>query len=108
VERAAKKNGAAGKGPPTSPWAEPQVPGLDGSSDEWVAQLIRLQDALTLCPADILTRCDLAAMLERLEQHEEALFHWKAVLACDPNSLTAREGVARCRRRTGQPLQPNM
>jgi hypothetical protein len=80
----------------------------DGSGDEWVARLTRLQETLTLCPADIAARGDLALLLERLGQHEEALFNWQAVLACDPNSLKAREGVARCRRRTGQPLQSNM
>jgi cytochrome c-type biogenesis protein CcmH/NrfG len=107
VEKTGKKNGEARKDLIQGPCTEPPCPVLHGTNDEWVAQLIRLQDALTLCPADILTRCDLAVMLEELEQHEEALFHWKAVLASNPNSLTAREGVARCRRRTGQPLQSN-
>lgn len=77
------------------------------SGEEWVARLTRLQEALTACPADILSRCELAAILERLEQYEEALFNWGAVLACDPNSLKAREGVARCREQTGRPLQSN-
>jgi cytochrome c-type biogenesis protein CcmH/NrfG len=107
VEKIGKKIGGAGKDLSQGPCAEPHCPVLHGSNDEWLAQLVRLQDALTLCPADMLTRCELAVMLEQLEQHEEALFHWKAVLACNPNSLTAREGVARCRRRTGQPLQSN-
>ena len=107
MEKTGKKNGGARKDLSQGPCTEPPGPGLQGSNDEWVAELIRLQDALTLCPADLLTRCELAVMLEQLEQHEEALFHWKAVLACNPNSLTAREGVARCRRRTGQPLQSN-
>lgn len=107
MERIGKKIGGASKDLSPGFSAEPHCPGSRGSNDEWLAQLIRLQDALTLCPADILTRCELAVMLEQLEQHEEALFHWKAVLACNPNSLTAREGVARCRRRTGQPLQSN-
>ena len=108
MERTDKKTRGGENEVSHEPTAEAPCPVLDGSHAEWVAQLIRLQDALTLCPADLLTRCDLAAMLERLEQHEEALFHWKAVLACNPNSLTAREGVARCRRRTGQPLQSNL
>ncbi len=88
----------------------PQPPSLrpDGQPDEWVARLTRLQETLTLCPADLVARGELAALLERLGQHEEALFNWQAVLACDPNSLKAREGVVRCRRRTGQPLQSNM
>lgn len=75
--------------------------------EAWVARLTRLQEAVTACPTDVLSRCELAAILERLEQHEEALFNWKAVLACDPNSLKAREGVARCRQRIGRPLQSN-
>jgi len=81
--------------------------GCNASGEEWVARLTRLQEALTACPTDLLSRCELAAILERLEQHEEALFNWKAVLTCDPNSLKAREGVARCLQRTGRPLQSN-
>lgn len=89
------------------------VGGTDGStehpsSDEWIARLTRLQESLALCPTDILTRCELAILLEQLAQHEEALFNWKAVLACDPNHLKAREGLARCRRRAGCPLQSNL
>lgn len=49
----------------------------------------------------IVARQELAALLERLGQHEEALFNWKGVLAYDSNNLKAREGVARCRQRTG-------
>ena len=74
-------------------------------SEEWIARIGRLQDALAVCPADILARSELATLLEQLGQLEEALFNWNAVLACDPNSLKAREGVARCRERTGRPLQ---
>jgi thioredoxin-like negative regulator of GroEL len=75
------------------------------SSEEWIARIGRLQDALAVCPSDILARCELAMLLEQLEQPEEALLNWNAVLTRDPNSLKAREGVARCRQRTGQPLQ---
>ncbi len=85
--------------------AESQAVVPHGLIDEWMAHLARLQEAVALCPAGILTRCELATMLERLEQHEEALFNWKAVLTRDPNNLRAREGVARCRQRTGRPLQ---
>jgi len=74
----------------------------------WVARLAWLQEALTACPTDILARCELATMLERLEQHEEALLKWRAVLASDPNNLKALEGLARCRRRTGRPLQSSI
>lgn len=74
------------------------------SSDDWLARLAQLQQALMLCPADVQTRCELAAFLERLDQHEEALVHWNAVLIRDPNHLKAREGVARCGPRSGRPL----
>ena len=74
-------------------------------SEEWIARIGRLQDGLAACPADILARSELATLLEKLGQPEEALCNWNAVLACDPNSLIAREGVARCRQRSGQPLQ---
>ena len=56
-----------------------------------------VEKLLTICPRDILIRCDLASVLEELGQHEEALFNWKAVLADDSNNLKAREGMARCR-----------
>ncbi len=75
------------------------------SSEDWIARIGRLQDALAVCPTDILARSELAALLEQLGQPEEALCNWNAILACDPNSLNAREGVARCRQRTGRPLQ---
>jgi thioredoxin-like negative regulator of GroEL len=67
--------------------------------------LIELQKRLAVCPADIQTRHALASLLEELGQHEEALGHWNAVLNTDPNNLKAREGVARCRQRSGRPLQ---
>lgn len=75
------------------------------SNEEWIARISRLQDALAVCPTDILVRGELATLLEQLGQPEEALFNWSAVLVCDPNCLNAREGVARCRQRTGRPLQ---
>jgi len=74
-------------------------------SAKWIARIGRLQDALAVCSTDILARSEVAILLEHLGQPEEALFNWNAVLACDPNSLKAREGVARCRQRTGRPLQ---
>jgi len=78
------------------------------SGEDWIVRLTWLQEALTACPTDILSRCELAMILEALEQHEEALFNWKAVLACDANSLKAREGVVRCRQRIGRPLQSTL
>ena len=105
MERKNKKNGSASLSVNAGDSAKPHPLAHEGASDEWVAQLSRLQEAVTLCPTDSLIRCELAALLERLEQHEEALFNWKAVLTCDPNNLKAREGAARCRQRTGRPLQ---
>lgn len=78
------------------------------SNEPWVARLAELQKLLTVCPADLLARCDLALLLERLDQYDEALFNWKAVLDSDPNNLKAREGMARCRNRTGRPLQSRL
>jgi len=74
-------------------------------SEVRVVRIGRLQDALAVYPTDILARSELATLLEQLGQPEEALCNWNAVLACDPNSLKAREGVARCRQRPGRPLQ---
>jgi tetratricopeptide (TPR) repeat protein len=65
----------------------------------------RLQNLLNACPTDLLTRFELATLLEELSRYEEALLSWKAVLSCDPNNLQAREGMARCRRQIGRPLQ---
>ena len=84
---------------------EPPVLLHHAPNEEWIARIGRLQDALAVCPTDILARTQLATLLEQLGQPEEALFNWNAVLACDPNSLIAREGVARCRQQTGRPLQ---
>ena len=74
-------------------------------NESWMGRLAELQEVLTVLPTDLASRCDLAPLLERLDQHEEAQFNWKAVLDSDPNNLKAREGIARCRRRTGRPLQ---
>jgi len=72
-------------------------------NEEWVARVSELQKVLEVCPTDILAGIELATLLEQLGYLEEALCHWNAVLACDPNSLNAREGVARCR--MSQPMQ---
>jgi hypothetical protein len=77
--------------PPTGTHHEP--------NEEWITRIGQLQDALVVCPNDILARSELATLLEQLGQPEEALFNWNAVLICEPNSLIAREGVARCRQR---------
>jgi hypothetical protein len=72
---------------------------------EWIDRLSELHKLLAVCPTNILMRCELATLLEKLGQHEEALSHWKAVVVIDPNNLTAREGMTRCRPRTGRSLQ---
>lgn len=108
MERKREKPGDQGMAVNTGRATEPPARAHDGASEEWVARLTRLEEAVTLCPTDILLRCDLATLLERLGQHEEALFNWSAVLAYDPNSLKAREGIARCRRQAGRPLQSSM
>lgn len=77
-------------------------------NEPWIDRLAELQKLLTVYPGDILARCDLAFLLEQLGQHEEALFNWKAVLDSDPNNLKAREGLTRCRSRTGRPLRSRM
>ena len=88
--------------------AKPPAPVHYVSSEEWIARISRLQDTLTVCSTDVLARCELATLLEKLEQPEEALVHWQVVLSCDSNSLNAREGVARCRLQAGRPLQSHM
>lgn len=68
-------------------------------------RLAELQKLLNVCPGDVLARCDLALLLEELDLPDEALFNWKAVLDFDPNNLKAREGVSRCRNRTGRSIR---
>ena len=70
-------------------------------NEEWIRRIGQLQDALAVYPNDILARSELARLLEQLGQPKQALCHWNMVLACDPNSLNGREGVARCRQRIG-------
>ena len=76
--------------------------------NKWTERLAELQKLLTVCPGDVLARCDMAILLEKLGLPDEALFNWKAVLDFDPNNLKAREGVNRCRSRTGRPVQSQM
>ncbi|BCA56004.1 hypothetical protein W02_31440 [Nitrospira sp. KM1] len=73
-----------------------------------IERLAELQKLLNVCPGDVLARCDLALLLEELDLPDEALFNWKAILDFDPNNLKAREGVNRCRNRTGRPFQSQM
>lgn len=73
-----------------------------------IDRVTRLQNLLNACPTDLLTRFEMAALLEELSRYEEALIHWKAVLSCDPNNLSAREGMARCRRLIGHPFQSSL
>lgn len=67
----------------------------------WMKWIDLLQARLRDCPADTMTRATFALLLEEFGKPDEALCHWNAVLVCDPNSLKAREGVARCRQRIG-------
>ena len=80
---------------------EPSASVHHASSEERIARVGQLQDALAVCPNDILARSELATLWEQLGQPKQALCHWNMVLACDPNSLNGREGVARCRQRIG-------
>jgi len=86
---------------------EPPSPMHNPSNEEWITRITRLQETLAVCPADISARNELATLLEQLDQPEEALLNWNTILDRNPNNLNAREGVARCRRRTGRPLQSN-
>lgn len=76
--------------------------------DSRTDRVTRLQNLLKACPADLLTRFELATLLEELSRYEEALINWKAVLGCDPNNLQAREGMARCRQQIGRSLQSSL
>ncbi len=63
----------------------------------WMKWVTLLQTRLKECSTDSLTQCTLDLLLEEFGKPDEALCHWNAVLVCDPDSLKAREGVARCR-----------
>jgi len=86
--------------PTRDPLSPPRSP-----KEDWLVRLARLQELLTACPSDILSRCELAALLETMEMCEEALVQWKAVIDLDANSLIAREGLVRCHQKTGHHLQ---
>ena len=75
-------------------------------TEDRTTQIGHYQNILGFNPNDISARSELASLLEQLGQPKQALCHWNMVLACDPNSLNGREGVARCRQRTEQPLRP--
>ncbi len=72
--------------------------------EDWFVRLSRLQGLLTACPTDILSRCELAALLETMEMYEESLFHWRVLKILDANSLQAREGLVRCHQKIGRHL----
>lgn len=78
------------------PTSTPRFP-----DEDWLVQLARLQALLTACPSDILSRCELAALLETMDMSEEALVQWKVVIDLDANHLKAREGVVRCLQKGG-------
>ncbi len=79
---------------------EPVLPPRSPKED-WLVQLARLQALLAACPSDLLSRCELAALLETMDLYEEALVHWKVVIDLDANHLNAREGLVRCHQKTG-------
>ena len=72
--------------------------------EDWLVRLARLQELLTACPSDLLSRCELATLLETMDMYEEALVHWKVVIDLDANHLNAREGLVRCHQKTGHHL----
>jgi len=78
-------------GSTTESVSPPQSP-----KEDWLVQLARLQALLAACPSDLLSRCELAALLETMDMYEEASVHWKVVIDLDANHLNAREGVVRC------------
>lgn len=82
--------------PTRDPVSTPRSP-----KEDWLVRFGRLQDLLTACPSDILSRCELAALLETMDMYEEALVHWKVVIDLDANHLNAREGLVRCHQKTG-------
>lgn len=86
---------------------EPPSSRCNPSNEEWIIRISQLQEILAVGPADIAARSELATLLEQLDQPDDALLNWNAILACNPNNLQAREGVARCRRRTLRPRQSN-
>jgi len=67
-------------------------------ADEWIEQVRALHRALEGCPADLIVRAKVATLLEELHEWDGALFHWRRILAYDPNHLDAWEGLARCRK----------
>ena len=56
-----------------------------------------LTNTIRVCPNDLVTRRELALLLEELGEIEGALFHWRGILDIDQNNLEAWEGLARCR-----------
>jgi thioredoxin-like negative regulator of GroEL len=86
---------------------EPSSSRCNPLNEEWIIRISQLQETLAIGPADIAARSELAMLLEQLDRPDDALLHWNAILACNPNNLQAREGVARCRSRMLRPLQSN-
>jgi cytochrome c-type biogenesis protein CcmH/NrfG len=88
--------------------AEEQRSQESRADKERKARILQLQEALAVCPGDILARYALATLQEEVGQPDEALFNWRAVLASNPNSLQAREGVARCREQISRILSSDV
>lgn len=99
-----KKNKLVNKAAEADDSAEERRSQESLAAEERKARILQLQDALAVCPVDILARYALATLLEENGQPDEALFNWRAILASNPNSLRAREGVVRCRQQIGRIL----
>lgn len=82
------------------------LPPPPSHQERWRVRLAQLQALLLTCPSDLRSRYELATLLESKELYGEALVNWKAVIDHDANNLTAREGMARCRRQMECEPQP--
>lgn len=72
--------------------AEEVLPG-----QERATRLEQLNRAVAVCPGDVVSRVELAVLLEDRGEVDGALDHWRLVLKYDLNNLKAWEGLARCR-----------
>lgn len=64
---------------------------------ERATRLEQLNRAVAVCPGDVVSRIELAVLLEDSGEVDRALDHWRLVLKYDLNHLKAWEGLARCR-----------
>ena len=64
---------------------------------ERATRLEQLKRAVAVCPGDVISRVELAVLLEDSGEMDGAMDHWRLVLKYDLNNLKAWEGLARCR-----------